>query len=119
VPEYIWAETVVFANYPNQRRFIMYARVVTAQSKPGTLDEVAKIYETSIVPAMQKQPGFKGAKLMANANTNVGVSITFWETEADMLAGEASGYLQKEMAKLGPFFAAPPANAHYKVAVQV
>ena len=97
----------------------MYARVITAQSKLGALDEIAKTYETAIVPAMQKQPGFKGAKLMANADTNVGVSITFWETESDMLAGEASGYLQTEMAKLGPFFAAPPASAHYEVAVQV
>ncbi len=96
----------------------MYARVITAQSKPGTLDEIAQIYENSIVPAMQKQPGFKGAKLMANADTNVGVSITFWETEADMLAGEASGYLQAETAKLAPHFAAPPANAHYEVSVQ-
>jgi len=97
----------------------MYARIVTAQAKPGALDEIASVYENSIAPAMKKQPGFKGAKLMANEDTNVGVSITFWETEADMLAGEASGYLQKEMAKLGPHFAAPPATARYEVSVQV
>lgn len=97
----------------------MYARIVTAQSRPGALDEIVSVYENSIVPAMRRQPGFKGARLMANADTNVGISITFWETEADMLAGETSGYLQKEMAKLGPYFAAPPTTARYEVSVEV
>ena len=97
----------------------MYARVITTQVKPGAMEEATNIYESSIVPAMNKQPGFKGARLLVNADINAAVSMTFWEPEADMLAGEASGYLQKEMAKLGPFFAAPPAHAHYEVSVQV
>jgi len=97
----------------------MYARVITTQVKPGAMEEATGIYESSIVPAMKKQPGFKGARLLVNADTNAAVSITFWETEADMLAGEASSYLQTELAKLGPHFAAPPANAHYEVRVQV
>lgn len=97
----------------------MYARVISAQFKPGSMDEINNIYEGSIVPAMKKQPGFRGANLMGNADTNMGVSTTYWETEADMIAGEASGYLQKETAKLGPFLAAPPTNTHYEVTVQV
>ena len=97
----------------------MYTRVISTLVKPGAMEEATNIYESSIVPAMKKQPGFKGARLLVNVDTNAAVSMTFWETEADMLAGEASGYLQKELAKLGLLFAAPPANAHYEVRVQV
>lgn len=97
----------------------MYARVVTIQMKPGSMDEGASIYENSIVPAMQEQPGFKGTTLLANEETNTALSISSWETEADMQAGEASGYLQAQFAKVAPHLAGPPATEHYEVSVQV
>ncbi|KAA3660959.1 MAG: hypothetical protein DWQ04_17910 [Chloroflexi bacterium] len=97
----------------------MYARVVTIYVKPGSMDEGINIYESSIVPAMKKQLGFKGTTLLANKDTNTALSISLWETEADMQAGEASGYLQTQFAKAAQLFTAPPANAHYEVAVQV
>ncbi len=97
----------------------MYASVVTTQMRAGMLEEAINIYKSSIVPAIQIQPGFKGATLLVNADTNIGVSTTIWETKAEMLAGEASGYLQSEFAKLGSFLKAPPANAHYEVSVQI
>jgi heme-degrading monooxygenase HmoA len=97
----------------------MYARVVTINTKPGSMDEGINIYENSIVPAMHKQSGFKGTTFLTNKDTNTVVSISLWETEADMQAGEASGYLQTQFAKAAHLFAAPPANAHYEVRVQV
>ena len=97
----------------------MYARVVTIQTKPGSMDEGVSIYESSIVPAMQEQPGFKGTTLLVNGETNTAISISLWETEADMQAGEASGYLQAQFAKAGPHLASPPATEHYEVSVQV
>ncbi len=95
----------------------MYARVITALAKPNTMDSAVDVYNNAIIPATKKQPGFKGANLLVNGNT--AVSTTIWETEADMIASEASGYLQKVLAKLGPFLAAPPENAHYEVRAQV
>jgi hypothetical protein len=35
-----------------------------------------------------------------------------------MLAGEASGYLREQLAKIAVLFAAPPTTEHYEVAVQ-
>ncbi|MCP4418193.1 MAG: hypothetical protein GY805_16345 [Chloroflexi bacterium] len=97
----------------------MYARIITVQAKPGTMSEAVSVYESSIVPAMQAQAGFKGTTFLVNAAGDTAISISLWETEADMQAGEASGYLQAQFAKIAPFFAAPPTNEHYEVRVQV
>ena len=96
----------------------MYARVITVPTKPGVMDDVVSLYERSVIPVMEKQAGYKGFKLMGNEDVNVGISMTFWETEADMLAGEASGYLQEVLGGLAQFFAGPPSNAHYEVSLE-
>ena len=95
----------------------MYTRIVTVQAKAGTMSEAVRIYEDSIMPAMQAQAGFKGTMLLVRGEETA-VSISQWETEADMQAGEASGYLQAQFAKVAPFFAEPPTTAHYEVVVQ-
>ncbi len=96
----------------------MYARIVTVQAKPGTMSEAVAVYESSILPAMQALAGFKGTTLLVNTARDTAISISLWETEADMLAGEASGYLQEVLAGLAQFFAGQPSNAHYKVSLE-
>ncbi len=97
----------------------MYARVITVPIKPGAIDEAVSNYEIFVAPVAREQPGFKGATLLVNTNANTAVSTTFWETKADMLVGEASGYLQSALTKLTPFFAGTPTKAHYEVRVQI
>jgi heme-degrading monooxygenase HmoA len=82
------------------------------------MQEGIGVYENSIVPAMKEQPGFRGTRLLVNETENKVIAISLWATEADMQAGEASGYLQAQIAKVAAFVTAPPANAHYEVAVQ-
>ncbi len=96
----------------------MHARMITARMKPGQLDEAVQTYASSIVPAMRAQAGFREAKLLIDAAESSAVSITFWETEEAMLHGEASGYLQEQITKLGEYFAEAPDSAHYAVAVR-
>ncbi len=95
----------------------MYARLVTVQIQPGKMDEMLSIYRDSVVPAAKEQK-FKGIFLLTNTDTNKGISITLWETEADMKAGEASGYLNEQIAKLAHAFAGPPTTERYEVSVQ-
>jgi len=97
----------------------MHARVVTVQIQPGKIDEAVSIYRDSVMPAAKQQKGFKGAFLLTDRNTGKGVSVALWETEADLKAGEASGYYQEQIAKFGGVFAGPPAREHYEVSVQV
>ncbi len=96
----------------------MHARVVTVQLLPGKVDEAIRVYRDSIVPAAKQQQGFKGLYDLVDRGTGKGLSITLWNTEADMAAGEASGYLREQIAKVASSFAAPPTTEHFEVAVQ-
>ena len=47
----------------------------------------------------KEQKGFHDALLFTDSATGRAVSITIWETEGDLLAGQASGYYQEQIAK--------------------
>ena len=96
----------------------MYARTVTVQIQPGKLDEAIRIFRDSVVPAAKQQKGFKSIVLLTDRNTGKGLAIATWETEADMKANEASGYLREQLTKFGSVFAAPPVQEHFEVSVQ-
>lgn len=95
----------------------MHARVVIGQVQPDRIDEVIRIYRESIVPAAKQQKGFREASLLADHITGKGMSIVVWETEADMIAGETSGYLREVLGKVAHAFAAPPVTEHYEVSI--
>ena len=98
----------------------MYARVTLAQLQPGKVDELLHFLHDNVVPAAQAQQGFKGLLLLTNDNTNKGIAIGLWETEADMVASEASdGYYTVQLARVAHFFATPPVRETYQVNIQV
>ena len=47
------------------------------------------------------------------------MTITFWATEADLLAGETSGYYQAQIAKVAHVLATPVLREAYEVVLQV
>ena len=96
----------------------MNARVTTVQVRPDKMDEAIGIYRDSVTPAAQQQKGFKGLLMLTDRNTGKGISIALWETEADMMAGESSGYFQQQLAKFKDVFSAPPVREQYEVSVQ-
>jgi heme-degrading monooxygenase HmoA len=96
----------------------MYTRLVIVQVKPDKLDELVRIYSESIVPAAKAQKGCQGVYLLLDRNTGKGISEVMWDTEADMKAGETSGYLREQIAKAAPTFTAPPTTEHYEVVVR-
>ena len=97
----------------------MNARVTPVQIVPGKLDEAVSLYRDSVVPAAKQQKGFRGLYLLTltDRNAGKGISITLWETEADMIAGENSGYYQQQLAKFKDVFSAPPVREAYEVSV--
>ena len=96
----------------------MYARVVTAHIQPGRMDEAIDIFRDSIKPAASQQKGYKGGYFLTDPETGKAISIALWETEADMTAGESSGYLREQVAKVAPIFTAPPTTEHFEVSVE-
>jgi heme-degrading monooxygenase HmoA len=96
----------------------MYARVTFATAQPGKVDEVTKIMRDSVLPTLKKQKGFKGMTFLMNRNTNKGIVIGLWNTEADMTAGESSGFYKEQVAKVAPHLAGSPTMEHYEVGVR-
>lgn len=96
----------------------MHARTVTFQSEPDRLAEGVRLYQESVVPAATRQPGFQGALLLVDRAAGRAISITLWETEADLIAGESSGYYQAQIDTLTPIITTPPTRAVFEVATQ-
>ena len=96
----------------------MHARAVTIQIQPGKMPEGIDLYNT-VVSAAKGQKGFQGAYLMTDASSGKALSITVWESEADMLAGESSsGYYQEQIAKFGSLTTGTPNLDHYELSVE-
>jgi heme-degrading monooxygenase HmoA len=94
---------------------MMFARVTIATTLPGKQDDILRIERDSIVPACAQQRGFKGLYLLHDRKTNKGLTMTLWETEADMRAAEISGFYQQQVAKVKDVLAAPPVREEYEV----
>ena len=95
----------------------MYARVTIATTWPGKAEDVLRIERDSIVPACKQQKGFKGLYLLHDRKSNKGMTITLWETQADMNAAEVSGFYQQQVAKMKDVLAAPPVREEYEVSI--
>ena len=95
----------------------MYARVTITQTLLSKIDESIGIYRDSVVPAAKQQKGCKGTYLLTDRKTGKALSIALWETEADMMAGENSGYYKQQVAKFKDLFSAPPVREAYEVSV--
>jgi heme-degrading monooxygenase HmoA len=99
----------------------MHARVMIGQVKPnklGELDNGINTYQNSVVPGIEQQKGFKGSFLFTNPHTGKAISITLWETEADMMDSEAGEYFQEQVEKIGSVLAGPGIMDHFQLSVQ-
>lgn len=96
----------------------MHASVLSGQVKPGRLDDAIDIYKMSILPVLQAQSGFKRSILLCNPDTHQFMMLFFWESLGDLLANEASAYLQAQFHKIRPHCVGLLANEHYVVNIQ-
>jgi len=86
----------------------VFARVMHIQSKPGKLEEVAALYQTSVLPALKQQDGFVSTFLLTDSTNGKGMSITIWRTEEALKASSSSGFLMEQIRKVVPLLEAPP-----------
>jgi heme-degrading monooxygenase HmoA len=93
----------------------MHARVILGKVKRDKQDEAIRIYKENVAPAAKKQKGFNSMNLLTDPDTNKFISITFWETENDMLTGASSGYLQEQLNRIASLFVGPPTIQYYVV----
>ncbi len=98
----------------------MYARVTPNRgSDPSQREEVLRLVDENIVPALQQMPGFKGYLALYDENSGTGLAITLWETrdQADSLgASSAMRSVLERFEALGMTFETPKI---YEVVKQV
>ena len=68
----------------------MHARVTLTHGPAAEVDTVVGRVR-DVLPALQKQHGFKGMYVLVDRQGGKGISLSLWETEADMKASEEAG----------------------------
>ena len=96
----------------------MHIRMVTVQIQSGKLDDAIALYK-SIESEWKQQTGFVRAHLLADRNTGKGVSVTVWDTLADLEATESSGWYQDVLGRFGPLLASPPTRETFEEVVTI
>ena len=98
----------------------MFARLTIIQVKGDKLDEAAKIFEESVIPAAKEQKGFYGGYVLTDRKTGKGVAMSLWDSEEDAVASEQSGYYQEQVInKFKHLYTVPPVREGYEVSLQV
>ncbi len=69
----------------------MHARMTTIHSPSERMDQGLDQVQRDILPLMRELPGFKGLLGLVNRTANVGITISFWESEGAMRESEGAG----------------------------
>jgi len=78
----------------------MHARVTISETPVDKVDLAVKLINEEIIPAAKKIPGYKGGYWLGDRSSGKGVTITLWESEEALKAGEdAAKQLRSEAAK--------------------
>lgn len=93
----------------------MHGRIVSVQVEPENLKKAVEIYCNSVVPAAKDQKGFHDALLFTDSASGKVVSITVWETEEDLMAGQSSGFYQDQIAKFAELLIRAPDQDGYEL----
>ena len=64
----------------------MFARVTMTEGSPAGIVEGIRFMQETVLPKARKMQGFKGSYLLVDRKTGKQMSITLWETEADLNA---------------------------------
>jgi quinol monooxygenase YgiN len=95
----------------------MYARVNATQWDPDKAQEGIRLTEEVIIPAYQKEDGFRGYFLLTEPGGEGAMAITMWDTEADL---ERSAAVARAMIpQLKGILRAPPETSNYEVMFNV
>ena len=93
----------------------MYARVSSAQIRPGTGDQVLAVWQRQIIPALRRQRGFRRVQLLHDPGSERTMSLSFWDSEADADASRNSDFMREALAALLPFHASTPDQQHMEL----
>ncbi len=97
-------------------RRVMYVRMTFFKLKSGKMQELRELYNKEVVSAHKGHKGIRFVHLLESLdNKDQGISLTAWDTRADLEAYEKSGDYEKLVAKFKDMYAAEPVLQSYEV----
>ncbi|HUL37884.1 MAG TPA: antibiotic biosynthesis monooxygenase [Thermodesulfobacteriota bacterium] len=94
----------------------MYVRMTFFKLREGKMQELRDLYNKEVVSAHKSHKGIRFVHLLESLdNKDEGISITAWDTKADVEAYEKSGDYEKLVAKFKHMYAAEPLLKSYEV----
>ncbi len=94
----------------------MYVRMTFFQLKSGKMQDLRELYNKEVVPAHKNHKGIRFVHLLESLdNKDDGISLTAWDTKADLESYERSGDYEKLVAKFKGLYAGEPVLKSYEV----
>jgi len=94
----------------------MYVRMTFFQLKSGKMQDLRELYNKEVVPAHKNHKGIRFVHLLESLdNKDDGISLTAWDTKADLESYERSGDYEKLVAKFKDMYAGAPVLKSYEV----
>jgi heme-degrading monooxygenase HmoA len=95
----------------------MYARMTNIRFPPGMRAEVIRVAQ-GLAPILKDWRGFNGLNVLTDPGAGEGVIVSFWETEADAEASEASPSYIGQMSMMSSFLYGPLVPRTYEVSAR-
>lgn len=87
----------------------MIIRFTFCKFRPEHIAEAKRVYKEEVIPAVKKQKGNTGVRLLEPADKKDDyISVTEWKTKADADAYHTSGVYKNLVSKLEKFFIEQP-----------
>ena len=94
----------------------MYVRMTFFRLKPGKMVDLRELYNKEVLPTHKGHKGIRFVHLLESLDEkDEGISVTAWDTKADVEAYERSGDYEKLVAKFKEMYAEEPRLKSYEV----
>ena len=95
----------------------MYARVTNIRF-PSEMRAAVVSVAQGLAPVLRERRGFNGLQVLTDPDVGKGIIVSFWETEADAEASEASSSYIGQMSMMSSFLSKRLAPETYQVDVR-
>jgi heme-degrading monooxygenase HmoA len=94
----------------------MYLRLTFFTVKDGTMGDLRDLYNKEVIPAHKNHKGLRFVHLLESLDErNQGISVTAWDTKADLDSYEKSGDYEKLVGLFNHMYADQPSLRSYEV----
>ena len=73
----------------------MFANVSRVHVQPGKSEEGRTFWQQTMIPTLKQQPGFRSVVVLHDPQSNRGMAVTLWDSQADADAWVNSSALQQ------------------------